>query len=139
QIVQRHDVGHGGARQHIFLVGTGEGTAETATQGIAAGLAIMGEQHGVESVVPAAGRFNQVVLYFVHVHIHVVIVDPHYVLGPRQHTFGEVDVELHLFAAAEIFLQNLLGLDSQRRVVALLGDIDHAGEETTVNVAAHEQ
>ena len=60
-------------------------------------------------------------------------------MGPRQHAFGEVDVELHLFIAAKILLQNLLGLDPQRRVVALLGDIDHAGEETAVHVAAHEQ
>ena len=60
-------------------------------------------------------------------------------MGPCQHALGEVDVELHIDAAAKIFLQNLLGLDPQRRVVALLGDIDHAGEEAAVDIAAHEQ
>ncbi len=139
QIVQRHDVGHGRAWQHIFLVCAGEGGAETATQFVAARFAIVGEQHGVESVIPAAGRFNQVVLYFVHIHIHVVVVNPHYVVSPCQHALGEVDVELHLFAAAEILLQDLLGLDPQRGVVALLGDINHAGEEAAIDIAAHEQ
>ncbi len=139
QVVQLHDVGHGGTRQHVFLVGTGEGGAETAAQFVATGFTVVREQHGVQTVIPAAGRFNQVVLYFVHIHIHVVVVDPHYVVGPCQHALGEVDVELHLFAAAEILLQDLLGLDPQRRVVALLGDIDHAGEEAAVDVAAHEQ
>ncbi|MNG72860.1 hypothetical protein D3C79_312940 [compost metagenome] len=139
QAIEGHDVGHGRARQHVFLVSTREGSAETAAQFVASGFPIMGEQHGVQAVVPAAGRFNQVVLYFVHIHIHVVVVDPHYVVGPCQHAFGEVDVELHIKAAAKILLQNLLGLDPQRRVVALLGDIDHAGEETAVDIAAHEQ
>ena len=139
QSIQGHDVRDGRARQHIFLVGTGEGGAETAAQLVTAGLAIVGKQHGIQAVIPAAGRFNQVVLYFVHIHIHVVVVDPHYVVGPCQHALGEVDVELHIDAAAKIFLQNLLGLDPQRRVVALLGDIDHAGEEAAVDIAAHEQ